>query len=389
MLSPEWSRAIYYLGKAVSVPEQSWLDEVCSTVINGTRLLGMERIARMLVLASFLLLTVTNTSAQGRWIKLAPIPEASQESTCVAVNGKIYVFGGNPAGENKPPKGLVQEYDTAADKWTKKRNMPQPTHQAAAAEYHGKIYLFGGGAQPVANGPNQFPTNNAWEYDPAADSWKALAPMPTARLAAVAAEADGKIYVIGGASVHPGAKLISIGLGTPHRSLEVNEAYDPATNKWETHSPMPTARNHAAAGVVNGKIYVIGGRLGAANVMEGSNTDVVEQFDPEKDSWGAAGLRMPIARSGMGWATYQNRIYVAGGEIMDAHMFATIRAVEAYDPATNQWSSLPVMPTARHGVNVAAIGNRLYVIGGHLQGGAIGGEAANTDVNEVFEFSEK
>ena len=356
---------------------------------NGLGSLRLKETARILIFSSFFLLSITSADAQGRWIKLAPIPEPSEESTFVSVGGKIYVIGGYPAGENKAPKGLVQEYDTATDTWTKKKNMPQPTHQAAAAEYHGKIYLFGGAVQLVANGPNHFPTSNAWEYDPVADSWKALAPMPTARLAAVAAEVGGKIYVIGGASVHPGAKLASIGLGTPHRSLDANEAYDPATNKWEIHSPLPTARNHAAAGVVNGKIYVIGGRLGAADVTEGSNSDVVEQFDPQKDSWGMLGLRMPIARSGMGWATYQYRIYIAGGEILDAHMFAAIRAVEAYDPAANQWSSLPAMPTARHGVNVAAVGNRLYVIGGHLQGGTIGGEAANTDVNEVFEFSEK
>jgi N-acetylneuraminic acid mutarotase len=345
--------------------------------------------ARWLVLVSFGLLCVSGVSAQGRWIKLAPISESSVESTFVTVGNKIYVLGGTPAVDNTTPKALVLEYDTATDQWAKKKNMPLPTHQAAAAEYHGKIYLFGGAVQSASNGPNLFPTSNSWEYDPATDSWKALAPMPTARLGAVAAEIGGKIYVIGGASVHPGAKLISIGVGTPHRSLDANEAYDPATNQWEAQSPMPTARNHAAVGVVEGKLYVIGGRLGAANVMEGSNTDVVERFDPEKNSWGALGLRMPIARSGMGWATYGNRIYLAGGEILDAHMFATIRAVEAYDPASNQWSSLPTMPTARHGVIVAAIGNRLYVIGGHLQGGSIGGEAANTDVNEAFEFGEK
>jgi len=358
-------------------------------VTNGNGILGTDRFARLLVLALFALLFVDNASAQGRWIKLAPIPESSVESTSVTLADKIYVLGGTPAVDNTTPKGLVLEYDTATDRWTKKKNMPLPTHQAAAAEYQGKIYLFGGAVQPVANGPNLIPTSNAWEYDPTADSWKALAPMPTARLGAVAAEAGGKIYVIGGASVHPGAKLMSIGVGTPHRSLDVNEAYDPATNQWETQSPMPTARSHAAVGVVGGKIYVIGGRLGAANVMEGSNTDVVERFDPEQNSWGALGLRMPIARSGMGWATHENRIYIAGGEILDAHMFAAIRAVEAYDPATNQWSSLPTMPTARHGVIVAAIGNRLYVIGGHLQGGSIGGDAANTDVNEAFEFGDK
>ena len=44
------------------------------------------------------------------------------------------------------------------------------------------------------------------------------------------------------------------------------------------------------------------------------------------------------------------------------------------------------MLTARHGVNVAAIGNRLYSIGGHIQGAGTGGEAANSESNEVYEF---
>ena len=92
---------------------------------------------------------------------------------------------------------------------------------------------------------------------------------------------------------------------------------------------MPTARNHAAIGVVNGKIYVIGGRLAAAYLASGSDTDVVEQYDPAADSWGAAGLRMPIARSGMGWATFQDRIYIAGGQEYDAHIVAAIRAVRS------------------------------------------------------------
>jgi len=330
----------------------------------------------------------SSARAQGHWVKLAPLPEKSEEFSFVAANGKIYLFGGL-AVANHPPKGLVQEYDPATDHWTKKKNMPLATHHAAIAEYRGKIYLFGGQAQLEPGGPTQIPLNNTWEYDPVADSWKALAPMPTVRTAAVAAEVGGKIYVIGGASVHPGARIVSLGPAVPHRSLKTNEAYDPATNTWETRSPMPTPRNHAAAGVVGGKIYVIGGRLASSVITTGSNTDVVENYDPATDSWGAVGLRMPTARSGMGWATYQGRIYVAGGEIYDAHMFAVVRAVEAYDPAANQWSILPPMPTARHGVNVALIGNRLYVIGGHLQGAGTGGEGADSDVNEAFEFTDQ
>jgi N-acetylneuraminic acid mutarotase len=320
-------------------------------------------------------------------MKAAPLPETSEEFSCVAANGKIYLIGGNPIGETGSPRGLVQEYNPATDTWVRKKPMPVATHHAAIAEYQGKIYLMGGAMQPVAGGPNQFPTANAWEYDPAADSWRALAPMPTGRMAASAIEAGGKIYVIGGASVHPGHNLVSLSPLVPHRALDTNEAYDPATNKWEERSPMPTARNHAAIGVVNGKIYVIGGRLGAAFLVAGSNTDVVEQYDSSTDSWGAVGLRMPTARSGMGWATYQDRIYIVGGQEYNAHIVAAIRAVEAYDPASNQWTSLPTMPTARHGVNVAILNNRLYAIGGHLQGGFIGGAGADSDANEVFEFA--
>jgi N-acetylneuraminic acid mutarotase len=323
--------------------------------------------------------------APGKWGRLAPLPEKSEEFTFTDVNGKIYLFGGLPEG-NKGPLGLVQEYDAATDKWTMKKKMPLATHHAAAAVYNGKIYLFGGQAQLQPGGPSQIPIDNAWEYDPATDTWKALAPMPTARTAAVAAAVGGKIYVIGGASVHPGQKVVSLGPTVPHRSLGTNEVYDPATNKWETRTEAPTARNHAAVGVVNGKIYIIGGRVGSAVTTTGSNTNVVEVYDPATDNWGVAGLRMPTPRSGMGWATHNGKIYVAGGEMYNRDFFAVIRAVEVYDPATNTWGRLPPMPTARHGVNVAAIGNRLYVIGGHIQGAGTGGEVANSDVNEVYTF---
>ena len=98
--------------------------------------------------------------------------------------------------------------------------MPVATHHAAIAAYDGKLYLFGGQAQLEAGGPTQVPLSNTWEYDPANDSWKALAPMPTARTAAVAAEVGGKIYVLGGASVHPGQKIVSLGPAVPTRSLK-------------------------------------------------------------------------------------------------------------------------------------------------------------------------
>ena len=37
------------------------------------------------------------------------------------------------------------------------------------------------------------------------------------------------------------------------------EVFDPATEKWEEVAPMPTARTGLAVGVVDGKLYAVGG----------------------------------------------------------------------------------------------------------------------------------
>jgi N-acetylneuraminic acid mutarotase len=227
--------------------------------------------------------------------------------------------------------------------------------------------------------------NNAWEYDTAADTWKAIAPVPEKRTAGAAVAFNGKIYFIGGSTdiAGPDGKVQTAGL-----VVGLNEAYDPATNKWETHKAMPTPRNHPAIGAINGKIYLIGGRITANNIggMVASNTDVVEEYNPMTDSWRAMN-RMPTPRSGEGWATYEGKIYVAGGEEKNYHIEGPLRDVEVFDPAANDWYRLPSMPTARHGVNVAAYGGKLFVIGGHLVFAGGGGHDLDATNNEVFEFA--
>ena len=158
-----------------------------------------------------------------RWVRLAPVPEPNEERNGVVANGKLYLFGGNPVGLTGTPPGAVWEYDPAGDKWTKKKNMPLAAHHVAVAENGGKIYVFGGGVQKQAGGGAYVPANNAWEYDPAGDSWKALAAMPTPRLAAVAVAAGGKIYVMGGAGNYKARDGQPLDPNQPHRVLDTNE----------------------------------------------------------------------------------------------------------------------------------------------------------------------
>jgi N-acetylneuraminic acid mutarotase len=337
------------------------------------------RAAAILLAALFL---AAHPAAAQKWSKAAAFPDASEELYGIAAGGKLYVFGGLAPGWT--PKALVYEYDPATDKWAKKSPMPLPSHHVALATINGKIYVLGGFTKP-ASGPTAWvPIDNTWEYDPANDSWKPLAPLPTKRGSPVAAVVNGKIYVIGGATTHPGSHETAIHPARPHRSSDANEAYDPATNSWSKHSPMPTPRNHAAVGVVNDKIYVLGGRLGAGFITRASNTDITESYDPKTDQWGALLAPMPTARSAVAWGTYNGKIYVAGGEVRNATMSATYRTVEAYDAAANRWSSLPPMEIARHGLAGDIIGNKFYLVSGDVQSGGAPGAHIETDVHEVL-----
>jgi N-acetylneuraminic acid mutarotase len=302
------------------------------------------------------------------WKKGAPFPEPDEELYGVAANGKLYVMGGWDDGK---ARGANYEYDPVTDKWTRKSPMPKPAHHAAMAAGNGKIYVIGGFVPPkdtaIPLGGAWEPIDSAWEYDPAADSWKSLAPLPGKRGSAIAAEVGGKIYVIGGATTTDGSKDPFFSFFGPSRVLATNEVYDPATNKWETRRPMSVPRNHAFSGVVNGKIYVIGGRTGHGFILSATNTDVVEEYNPVSDSWSVPKERMPTARSGGASGTDGRRIYVAGGEVTTKDLVGAFRSVEAYDPATNSWMTLPSMPMPRHGIAGGVIGNRFHLVSGMMQ----------------------
>ena len=66
---------------------------------------------------------------------------------------------------------------------------------------------------------------------------------------------------------------------------------------------------------------------------------------------------LPTARSEMPVAVTEDRFYIPGG-------FLGLRSLEAYDPATNEWTSLADMPQGRHHAMSAGYGGKVYVFGG-------------------------
>ncbi len=328
------------------------------------------------------------TSAKGQWAPSTAFPMPMEEPVAAVVDGKLYIVQGLTDGGFQP-MGVVYMYDPATKVWTKKAPMPEPhVHHGMTTALNGKIYVFGGFMRPGKDLAWQ-PVNNAWEYSPDTDTWKAIAPLPTKRGGGTATAYNGKIYVIGGATILPGAPDPAIRfVGKPHdMCVGANEEYDPATNSWKARAPMPTARNHFLAGEINGKIYAIGGRLGSTFVTRSSNTDVNEEYDVAQDLW-TTKAQMPTARSGVAGGVYKGKVYIGGGEFQNDKIMAAFRAFEAYDAATNTWDqSLPRMRIPRHGFAGAVIGNQLHVVAGDIQTAGIPGVTAYTDTHDVFTFS--
>jgi hypothetical protein len=154
----------------------------------------------------------------------------------------------------------VEQYDPATDTWTPKAGMPTARVLAPASAVNGRIYLIGGapGAGLFAQG-----VSTVEEYDPATDTWRPKADMPTARTSFSTSVVNGKIFAMGGM------------FGRNH--LSTVEEYDPATDTWTLKAGMPIARSMLTTSVVNGKIYAIGGSIGAG---PDNNVATVEAYDP-------------------------------------------------------------------------------------------------------------
>ena len=243
---------------------------------------------RVLVATALVVVGCGNLPAQAQtWARRAPFPEASEELYGIASGGRLCTRIRRTRAPGWKPKALVFEYDPGRDTWTRKKNMRcLPTTWPSRGDRRQDLRrrrIQTARLRPAA----WRPIDNVWEYDPAADSWKALAPLPTKRGSANAVVVSGKIYVIGGAgsSIQARRRPSSIPPGPIARSIPT-EVYDPVTNRWEARSA--SARRETTRRPLPweaGSTSSAGGSA-APSISRASNTDVVEMYDPATDQWG-------------------------------------------------------------------------------------------------------
>ncbi|MDQ7799345.1 MAG: kelch repeat-containing protein [Candidatus Edwardsbacteria bacterium] len=188
--------------------------------------------------------------ATGLWSTKADMPTKRVNFAVATANGIIYVMGGDTScsWESTISSNIVEAYDPIADSWTTKAPMLLSRKNHTAAAVNGKIYVFGG------NETWNDPLTNVDEYDPATNTWTSKSPIPTPRYYLSSATSNGIIYAMGGLyydlSNHQNYYYTNV------------EAYDPVANSWTQKTPMPTGKFWFGAASDNNFIYTIGGDNG-------------------------------------------------------------------------------------------------------------------------------
>jgi N-acetylneuraminic acid mutarotase len=256
------------------------------------------------------------------WTEKADMPTARGWLATSVVNGIIYAIGGWSEGTFF---SVVEAYDPAADKWIRKANMPTP-REPCTVTVDGKIYAIGG---LVAQQGTPVTVSTVEVYDPTTDRWTRKADMPTARERHTACVLDGRIYVSGGVPTHSSVDPAVVALTTV-------EVYDPTTDTWTQASDMPWPKYGHSASVIDGKMYIIGGQdqesvklWQEGQIDEGQMDElfsIVYVYDPAADTWTTA-ARHPFVTTAHAAGVVDGKIYTIGGVRNDPYSI-----VYEYDP---------------------------------------------------------
>ncbi|MBI5450205.1 MAG: hypothetical protein HY940_02500 [Gammaproteobacteria bacterium] len=293
----------------------------------------------------------------------------------------------------------MKYHNVISGSWNTKTSLEIARSHPPTAIYKDKLYAFGGG------GPKFKSQNTSIVYDPALNSWKYIAPMPSFRSGAIAKTVGDAIYVIGGGFkqdngtfkflrtteiYYPDRDIWEKGpdmimphdypagallgghiyiLGGHHPDAVVaGPQTDPgfdfcerlhlATGRWEQIAPLPTPRFALDAEVIDDKIVTLGG---VAFTPQGfNNFDHTEVYDPSTGLWQRGSITLPWTAAGMGCCLLHNHLIVFGGYSGDG----ISDHVAGYDLATQKWSILAPMPGTLAAMGVGVIGNTAYLVGG-------------------------
>ncbi len=228
--------------------------------------------------------------------------------------GMVIAGGCNEKGHSKQVQRVELFATQARSEWLP--DLPVTTAYPAFVSYGGKLYVMGG--QETAESTtclnrcfvlNLFDTNAGWQE---------IAPLPEGIMLATAGQLNGKLYVMGGCSLHPNAH------GQAERTyLASTYCYDMEKNEWSRAADMPETLVGAASPAYSrrGHLFVLGGDpgnfyraslKGEAPATHPGQSRRIYAFDGDTwQLWKDDELPIGIATAP---AVYADRHYVISGE---------------------------------------------------------------------------
>lgn len=278
------------------------------------------------------------TIRQTEWVTAAPMLMAKDDFGVAVVDGRIYAIGGM-TGPLATPLADSEVFDPAANRWEELPPLPTARRAVRAAAVASTIYVVGGAAA------NSDIVATVDAFDTVAWAWSARAPLP------VPLQSVGLIAV--------GETLLAMGGFTGEGTVaDTVFAYDTRADQWSERATMPTARSDLAIAALGGTVYAMGGSSIRAGQAPFTSADVngplsvVELYDPAADLWATA-PSLPEPMMNFGAVAIDDTLHVL---LHEAHY--------VYSPVSDRWLTAPPMFTPRHGFGIAALGDDLYVIGG-------------------------
>jgi len=216
-----------------------------------------------------------NTLYEGdffNWTKAPPLLHARSLLAAAWTGGyfgnRLYAIGGI---DNGKVVGTLEALNEDKNQRYELPPMPTPRYALGADGNFGSAAIAIGGADSQGNA-----LNTAEAFNAADRTWRELAPMPTARygLSVVSENGARGLHVV----------IFAIGGKNASGVLNTVEAYDPKTNRWKTVAPMPTARYFAGAAqsnIPNTPGFIVAGGIDA----KGNVLNTVEEYDAVHNTW--------------------------------------------------------------------------------------------------------
>lgn len=177
-------------------------------------------------------------------------------------------------------------------------------------------------------------------------SWDTLQPDPMPRYAASSFMIENMIYIIGG--TYPNFTISN-----------TVEAYDITTNTWSTKASYPAKLDALGTFALNGLGYCVGGQ-NSIEYIPSLYSKSVYSYNPATNIWTQKN-DFPIEQAGINEGVIaQGKAYIVGDIIPNG----ISNEVYVYDEANDSWSLETNVPALTTGKYIAAIGDKIYIMGG-------------------------